>query len=69
MCLFWINEQDSVSGIKAGMGAGMRVVGVGKRNPKELLIQAGATFVINDFNDPNLWSQLKHLDPVEIMSK
>lgn len=50
--------QDSVSGIKAGVGAGMRVVGVGRRNPKELLQEAGATFVIQDFNDPILWTQL-----------
>uniref|UniRef100_A0A0A0KBQ6 Haloacid dehalogenase-like hydrolase domain-containing protein Sgpp n=1 Tax=Cucumis sativus TaxID=3659 RepID=A0A0A0KBQ6_CUCSA len=50
--------EDSVSGIKAGVGAGMRVVGVGRRNPKELLQEAGATFVIQDFNDPILWTQL-----------
>ncbi|KAA0039960.1 hypothetical protein IC582_027436 [Cucumis melo] len=50
--------EDSVSGIKAGVGAGMRVVGVGRRNPQELLKEAGATFVIQDFNDQNLWTQL-----------
>ncbi|XP_038906797.1 haloacid dehalogenase-like hydrolase domain-containing protein Sgpp [Benincasa hispida] len=50
--------EDSVSGVKAGVGAGMRVVGVGRRNPQDLLIEAGASFVIQDFNDPNLWTQL-----------
>lgn len=50
--------EDSVSGVKAGVGAGMRVIGVGRRNPQELLREAGANFVIQDFNDPNLWTQL-----------
>ncbi|CAK7347699.1 unnamed protein product [Dovyalis caffra] len=35
-------DRDSVSGIKAGMGAGMPVVGLGTRNPEQLLTEAGA---------------------------
>ncbi|XP_023000617.1 haloacid dehalogenase-like hydrolase domain-containing protein Sgpp [Cucurbita maxima] len=50
--------EDSVSGVKAGVGAGMEVIGIGRRNPEELLKEAGASFVIRDFNDQNLWTQL-----------
>ncbi|RVW15535.1 Haloacid dehalogenase-like hydrolase domain-containing protein Sgpp [Vitis vinifera] len=48
-------ERDSVSGIKAGVAAGMPVVGLAKRNPEKLLAAAGASFVIDDFDDPKLW--------------
>ncbi|KAI8545542.1 hypothetical protein RHMOL_Rhmol07G0047800 [Rhododendron molle] len=54
--------EDSVSGIKAGVGAGMPVVGLATRNPEELLLEAGAIFVIKDFDDPKLWSALKELE-------
>ncbi|KAL9385796.1 hypothetical protein Peur_022806 [Populus x canadensis] len=54
--------EDSVSGIKAGMGAGMPVVGLGTRNPEQLLIEAGAVFVIADFDDPKLWTELEEME-------
>ncbi|XP_027162584.1 haloacid dehalogenase-like hydrolase domain-containing protein Sgpp [Coffea eugenioides] len=54
--------EDSVSGTRAGVSAGMPVVGVATRNPRKLLIEAGATFVINDFQDPKLWGALEGLD-------
>ncbi|KAL3571707.1 hypothetical protein D5086_025611 [Populus alba] len=54
--------EDSVSGIKAGMGAGMPVVGLGTRNPAQLLIEAGAVFVIADFDDPKLWTELEEME-------
>ncbi|KAJ6679285.1 6-PHOSPHOGLUCONATE PHOSPHATASE [Salix purpurea] len=53
--------EDSVSGIKAGTGAGMPVVGLGTRNPEQLLTEAGAVFVIEDFDDPKLWTELEEL--------
>lgn len=56
-------EQDSISGIKAGVAAGMPVVGLGLRNPEKLLSEAGATFVIKDFNDSKLWTALEELEP------
>ncbi|CDP09370.1 unnamed protein product [Coffea canephora] len=54
--------EDSVSGTRAGVSAGMPVVGVATRNPRKLLIEAGATFVINDFQDPKLWGALEGLE-------
>lgn len=54
--------KDSVSGIKAGVAAGMAVVGVTTRNPGQSLLDAGATFIINDYEDPNLWKALEELD-------
>ncbi|XP_059651692.1 haloacid dehalogenase-like hydrolase domain-containing protein Sgpp [Cornus florida] len=53
--------EDSVSGIKAGVAAGMPVVGVARRNPEKLLEQAGATFTIKDFDDTKLWNALEEL--------
>ncbi|KAK4729423.1 hypothetical protein R3W88_022411 [Solanum pinnatisectum] len=54
--------EDSISGIKAGVAAGMPVVGLGLRNPEKLLSEAGATFVIKDFNDSKLWTALEELE-------
>lgn len=54
--------EDSVSGVKAGVAAGMPVVGLGTRNPESLLIDAGASFVIKDFSDPKLWEALEELE-------
>ncbi|KAA8515793.1 hypothetical protein F0562_018596 [Nyssa sinensis] len=54
--------EDSVSGIKAGVAAGMPVVGVALRNPEKLLVEAGAAFVIKDFDDPKLWTALEELE-------
>lgn len=39
----------------------MPVVAVGTRNPEKLLIEAGATYVIKDFNDQKLWNSLEEL--------
>ncbi|XP_062174028.1 haloacid dehalogenase-like hydrolase domain-containing protein Sgpp isoform X2 [Alnus glutinosa] len=57
--------EDSVSGVKAAVAAGMPVVGMGLRNPANLLIEAGASFVIKDFDDPKLWKSLKELENKE----
>lgn len=53
--------EDSVSGTKAGVAAGMAVVAVGTRNPEKLLIEAGATYVIKDYNDQKLWNSLEEI--------
>ncbi|KAI0509903.1 hypothetical protein KFK09_010503 [Dendrobium nobile] len=47
--------EDSVSGIEAGVAAGLPVVGVTTRNPEQSLIDAGASLLIKDFEDPKLW--------------
>ncbi|XP_042506184.1 haloacid dehalogenase-like hydrolase domain-containing protein Sgpp [Macadamia integrifolia] len=54
--------EDSASGIKAGVAAGMPVVGIATANPEHILNEAGATFLIKDYNDPKLWSALEELD-------
>ncbi|KAI5647568.1 hypothetical protein M9H77_33573 [Catharanthus roseus] len=53
--------EDSKSGTKAGVAAGMPVLGLATRNPEELLREAGATFVIKDFEDSKLWAALEEL--------
>ncbi|XP_055819995.1 haloacid dehalogenase-like hydrolase domain-containing protein Sgpp [Solanum dulcamara] len=58
--------EDSISGIKAGVAAGMPVIGLGLRNPEKLLSEAGATFVIKDFKDSKLWTALEELETGKI---
>ncbi|KAK6146414.1 hypothetical protein DH2020_020283 [Rehmannia glutinosa] len=57
-CVF----EDSVSGIKAGVAAGMPTVGLTTRNPAHLLMEAKPAFLIRDYEDPKLWSVLDELD-------
>ncbi|KAL8062276.1 hypothetical protein ABFX02_02G137000 [Erythranthe guttata] len=54
--------EDSVSGIKAGVGAGMAVVGLATGNPERLLSEAGAAMVIKDYTEPKLWAVLDGLE-------
>lgn len=57
-CVF----EDSVSGIKAGVAAGMPTIGLTTRNPAEVLMEAKPTFLIKDYDDPKLWAALDELD-------
>ncbi|XP_020260898.1 haloacid dehalogenase-like hydrolase domain-containing protein Sgpp [Asparagus officinalis] len=59
--------EDSVSGIKAGVAAGMPVIGITTRNPGQSLLDAGATFIIKDYEDPKLWKALKELEKKETL--
>lgn len=54
--------EDSVSGIKAGVAAGLPVVGLTTGNPEHLLMEAKPAFLIKDFEDPKLWAALEELD-------
>ncbi|KAB1215781.1 Haloacid dehalogenase-like hydrolase domain-containing protein Sgpp [Morella rubra] len=54
--------EDSVSGIKAGVAAGMPVVGLTTRNPEHLLMEAKPALLIKAYDDPKLWSALEELD-------
>lgn len=57
--------EDSVSGIKAGVAAGMPVIGITTRNPAHLLMEAKPAFLIKDYADPKLWEALEELDRKE----
>ncbi|KAJ8755114.1 hypothetical protein K2173_018912 [Erythroxylum novogranatense] len=54
--------EDSVSGIKAAVAAGMPVVGLTTRNPEHLLMEAKPTLLINNYEDPKLWAALEEVD-------
>ncbi|XP_076913558.1 haloacid dehalogenase-like hydrolase domain-containing protein Sgpp [Bidens hawaiensis] len=53
--------EDSVSGIKAANGARMVAVGMTTRNPEQMLLDAGASLVIKDYNNPKLWENLQEM--------
>ncbi|KAI3505165.1 hypothetical protein L1887_27099 [Cichorium endivia] len=54
--------EDSVSGIKAGVAAGMPVVGLSTRNPEHMLLTANPTLLIKNYEDPQLWAALEGID-------
>ncbi|XP_057977416.1 haloacid dehalogenase-like hydrolase domain-containing protein Sgpp [Malania oleifera] len=54
--------EDSVSGIKAGVAAGMPVIGLTTGNPEEVLMEAQPTFLIPDYDDAKLWAALEVFD-------
>ncbi|KAF3324746.1 Haloacid dehalogenase-like hydrolase domain-containing protein Sgpp [Carex littledalei] len=54
--------EDSVVGVKAGVAAGMQVIGVAAEGQEKLLIEAGATLWIRDYQDEKLWLALEKLD-------
>ncbi|XP_065879073.1 haloacid dehalogenase-like hydrolase domain-containing protein Sgpp [Euphorbia lathyris] len=51
--------EDSVSGIKAGVAAGLPVVGLTTGNSQHVLEEAKPVFLIKDYNDPKLWTALQ----------
>lgn len=60
--LVFVRIQDSVSGIKAGVAAGVPVIGLTTRNPEDMLMLAKPTLLIKDYEDPKLWAALEELD-------
>nr|GLL44856.1 haloacid dehalogenase-like hydrolase domain-containing protein Sgpp isoform X2 [Ipomoea trifida] len=54
--------EDSVSGIKAGVAAGVPVIGLTTQNPAHLLMEAKPAFLIKDYADPKLWAALEDID-------
>jgi beta-phosphoglucomutase len=46
--------EDSVSGIRSAVGAGLRVAGITTTQPGSVLAEAGADPIIADFADPEL---------------
>ncbi len=51
--------EDSPSGIQSAVSAGLLTIGVTSTHPPEHLKQAGATFIINDFSDSQLWRMIQ----------
>lgn len=51
--------EDSPSGIRAAVGAGVRTVALTTGHGLESLGAAGATLVVSDFNDEKLWDWLE----------
>ncbi|BFI30490.1 phosphoglycolate phosphatase [Marchantia polymorpha subsp. ruderalis] len=54
--------EDSPAGIKAAVAAELAVVGILAGNPRASLLEAGASFVIESFDDPALWKALGEED-------
>ncbi|CAH9080012.1 unnamed protein product [Cuscuta epithymum] len=54
--------EDSVSGIKAGVAAGIPVIGLTTQNPAHLLMETKPAFLIKDYADPKLWAALEGID-------
>ncbi|XP_010509171.1 PREDICTED: haloacid dehalogenase-like hydrolase domain-containing protein Sgpp [Camelina sativa] len=54
--------EDSISGIKAGVAAGMPVIGLTTGNPASILVQAKPAFLIENYADPKLLAVLEELD-------
>lgn len=61
--------EDSPAGIRAGVAAGMPVVGVATRNPEKSLVEAGAALLVKDYEDPKLWAALEEVDGEEAKLK
>jgi HAD superfamily hydrolase (TIGR01509 family) len=53
--------EDSPSGIRSARGAGLTTVGVASGHSEEALKEAGASWVIQDFQDPRLIHLWEHV--------
>lgn len=50
--------EDSAAGIRSAIGAGIYTIGITSSHPAEELLSAGASMIIQDFNDKQLWKLL-----------
>jgi beta-phosphoglucomutase-like phosphatase (HAD superfamily) len=50
-----------MTGVKAGVAAGMQVIGVAAQGQEKRLIEAGATLWIRNYEDEKLWLALEKL--------
>jgi beta-phosphoglucomutase-like phosphatase (HAD superfamily) len=57
--------EDSPSGVRAGVAAGVRTVGVLTSQSERALLDAGASFGIVDFTAPALWEALGASPPLD----
>jgi HAD superfamily hydrolase (TIGR01509 family) len=60
--------EDSPSGARAGVAAGAFVIGILSGQDQETLESAGCHMIIDDFNDPKLWTLLKKLAVGSVVS-
>lgn len=51
--------EDSASGVRSAIGAGISTVGVASTHAPDQLYAIGATLVIQDFTEPRLWEWLE----------
>ncbi|WP_250126109.1 HAD-IA family hydrolase [Chroococcidiopsis sp. CCMEE 29] len=58
--------EDSPSGIRAAVGAGIPTVGIASTQEPEDLYELGAMLVIHDFTDSQLWELLGVSNPVAL---
>lgn len=61
--------EDSNTGIRSAVAAGIYTIGVASTHDPQLLFAAGASMVIKDFNDPQLWEFLDQKTSSAIISK
>jgi beta-phosphoglucomutase len=52
--------EDSPSGIRSAIGAGIDTIGVASTHDPEQLKQLGVSLVINDFNNSEMWAKIRH---------
>lgn len=60
--------EDSSSGLRSAIGAGIPTVGIASTHEPEELDAIGATLVIKDFADSRLWDWLQHEDDLQEQS-
>ncbi|WP_341525317.1 HAD-IA family hydrolase [Nostoc sp. UHCC 0302] len=53
--------EDSPSGIRAAVGAGIRTIGIASTHNPQVLLEVGAFMAIPDFTDLQLWTLLNSL--------
>jgi len=54
--------EDSLPGVKAASGAGIFTVGIATTQAPERLLAAGASLVVDDFDDPRLWGVIAQME-------
>ncbi|UPF01881.1 HAD-IA family hydrolase [Pseudomonas mosselii] len=53
--------EDSLPGVKAAVDAGIFTVGLATTQPAERLMEAGASLVIETYDDPRLWDLIERM--------
>lgn len=58
--------EDSPTGIRSAVAAGIETMGITTTHTAEELDQAGATVIIDDFHDVKMWKKLENMIPISI---